>query len=245
VTAEERRPARFSAIVDAALVAWAARWPLYLGLALLSIAVELGISLLAHFDQIALILVLAVVDGFPTALVSIDVAARFRDEPLPLGEIFRRALLRWPIVVIVLVLILFIQALVFPRMFGSAEQTLYGLLILPALAVAGILGITTVIASIDESMPAFALPGYALLRAFFIASVWPNLGRLTFAGAMLAVPLMLQELFQRWLTSHGFAENLASFWANVPVDALVLAPFQAFFTLLYLDFVVRENRRAG
>ena len=245
VTAEERRPARFSAIVDAALAAWAGRWPVYLGFALVSVVVELGAAVLAHFDQILLIVVLSIVDAFPTAFVTIDVAARFREEPHPLGDVFRRALIRWPIVAVVLILIAFIQSPVFLWMFGSAEQTVYGVLILPALAVMGILGITTAIASIDESLPLVALPGYAFVRAFFIAGIWPNLGRLTFAGAMLAVPIMLQILLQRWLTAHGFSEGLAFFWASVPVDALTLAPFQAFFTLLYLDFVVRESRRAA
>lgn len=245
MTAEERRPAGFSAIVDAALAAWAARWPLYLGFAALSVGFEYLVGVLTHYQQLWVVLTLSVVDAFPTAFVSIDVAARARDDPLPLGESLRRALLRWPIVAIVLVLVLIIQQLIFPWVFGSAEDTLYGLLILPALAVTGILGITTVVASIDESMPAYALPGFSILRALFIASIWPNLGRLTFAGAMLAVPIMLQELLQRWLGTHGFAKDLAFFWGNAPIDALTLAPFQAFFTLLYLDFVLRETRRAA
>ena len=243
MTADERRPERFVALIDAALAAWAARWPLYIALAVATVAADFGIDVLAKFDPIVLILTPAFVDAFASAFVSIDVAARTRDEPLATGEIFRAAVLRWPVVAVVLLIVTLIEQPMQLAIFGTMDETAYGLLILPGLAVLGVLGLPSVIASIDDSVPPLARAGYAVLRSLFIAATWPNLGRLTIAGAMLAVVYMLQELSMRWLATHGLGTPQAWFWGNMPADALFLAPFQAFFTLLYLDFIVREKRR--
>ena len=237
------RVERFVAIVDLGLAAWARRWPLYIAIAIASIAIEYGAAVLARYDSMTVSVVLSCVDGFATAFVSLDVAARFSDETRSARDTVRGALVRWPLVSIVLLAILFIEAPAYLWLFGTPEQTLYGLLILPALAVVGTLGMTSVVASIDTSRPQIALLFYAFYRSIVRASAWPNLGRVTIAGAMIAVPLMLQQLLQQWLTSRGFAAGPAFFWANVPLDALCVAPFQAFFTYLYLDFTVREQRR--
>ncbi|MBV8601412.1 MAG: hypothetical protein JO359_07595 [Candidatus Eremiobacteraeota bacterium] len=243
MTADERRPERFVALIDAALAAYAARWPLYIALAAATLAADLAIDALARFDAVVLLLTPAFVDGFTSALVSIDVAGRVREEPLATGELFRAALLRWPVVAVVLVIVSLIEEPLQLAVFGNLDETGYGLLILPGLAVLGVLGLPSVIASLDEGVPPLARPGNAVLRSLFIAATWPNLGRLTLAGAMLAVVFMVQELAMRWLGAHGMATAQAWFWGNMPADALFLAPFQAFFTLLYLDFVVREKRR--
>jgi hypothetical protein len=234
---------RFGAIVDAALAAWAARWPLYLALAATSVGIELLAATLAHYRTLSIAVVLSVVDGFGTALVSLDVAARFRGESRSPAELVRSAVVRWPLVALLLVLILLLDAQLYSWIFGTAEETLYGMLILPALAALGIFGVATAIASLESSLPLPAVPGYALMRSIVYAASWPNLGRLTVAGAMVAVPLMLQQLLGQWLGARGLGAGPAFFWSNVPVDALCLAPFQAFFTYLYFDFTVREQKR--
>ncbi|MGH7659696.1 MAG: hypothetical protein ACRENA_02110 [Vulcanimicrobiaceae bacterium] len=240
---EAKRAERFGAIVDLALTAWAQRWPLYLVIALASIAIEYPAALLAHYDETIAGIIAACVDGLAMAFVSLDVAARFSEHERSLRELAAKALRRWPLVAFLFVEISLMQGLVAPGLFGSPEQTLYGILILPTLAVFGFFGVVTVVASIDESTPQLALLFYAIYRSVACAAAWPNLGRLTVAGAMVAVPIMLQTLLQQWLASRGFAAGPAFFWANIPVDALCVAPFQAFFTYLYLDFMVREQRR--
>jgi len=237
------RAESFIAIVDAALAAWAARWWLYLGIALASIAVEAGVAVLARYDALVVALAFCVVDGFVTAFVTIDVAEQLREERRPLREIVRAALPRWPVVAVVLVAVLIVEASLFPWIFGSAEETFYGMGILPGLLVFGILGISTVIASLDDARPLPLMPGFALFRSFLYAGAWPNLGRLTLSGAMLAVPMMLQQLLEHWLATRGIPTAVNSFWSNIPVDALTLAPFQAFFTYLYLDFKVRDETK--
>lgn len=237
------RVERFAGIVDLGLAAWALRWPLYVAIAVASVAVEYAAAVLLRFDATIMSVVLACVDGFATAFVSLDVAALFSDTARPTRETARAALVRWPLVSLVLFGMLFIQGPAQICLFGTSDQTMYGLLIVPALAVIGTLGIATVVASIDTSMPQIALIFYSFYRSVVSAAAWPNLGRVTLAGAIIAVQLMLQTLLQQWLVSRGFAAGPAFFWANVPVDAICVAPFQAFFTYLYLDFTVREQRR--
>jgi hypothetical protein len=237
------RAERFSTIVDLGLAAWGRRWPLYLAVAAASIAIEFTAARLARFDPLWASIVLSCVDGFATAFVSLDVAARFAGDERPLRDIARAAMRRWPLVSLVLLAILFVEAPAYVWVFGTPDETLYGILILPALTVVGTFGITSVVASIDTSMPPIALAFYAFYRSLIAAAAWPNLGRVTIAGAMVAVPLMLQQLLQQWFTERGFGAGPAFFWANVPIDALCVAPFQAFFTYLYLDFTVREQRR--
>ena len=236
------RAERFSAIVDAGLAAWAARWPLYVLIAGASVSIELGAALLTHYDPIVFSVVMFVIDAFTMALVSLDVAARFQEERRPLRAVARDALRRWPAVAIVQVLILFIDVDLQTWLIGTPDQMLYGMLILPALAAYGAFGITTAIASIDTSLPYIAIPGYAFLRGLMYLTAWPNLGRLTIGGAIFAVQMMLQSLLEQWLHTINAGPAVANFWANAPVDAICVAPIQAFFTYLYLDFIVRDRQ---
>ena len=231
----------FAAIFDAALLAWATRWWLYVAIALASIAAQAGIAILRQYDVAVVAIAFCIVDGLATAFVTIDVGEYLRDEPRPLRVVLRAALLRWPVVALVLACALVIEAAIYPWLFNP-EQT-YGIGMLPALLVFGILGIASVIASLDETRPYWALPGFALLQSFLYAGAWPNMGRLILAGAMLAVPMMLQEILEHWLATKGIAPLVNSFWSNIPVDALTLAPFQAFFTYLYLDFKARDEAK--
>ena len=236
------RAERFSAIVDAGLAAWAARWPLYVLLAAVSISIEFGFAMLTRYDPIVCSVAMFVIDAFTMALVSLDVTARFHQEQRPLRAVARDALRRWPAVAIVQVLILFIDVDLQTWLIGTPNQLLYGMLILPALAAYGAFGIATVIASIDRSLPYIAIPGYAFLRGLMYLTAWPNLGRLAIGGAIFAVQMMLQTLIQQWLQTMNTGATVANFWANAPVDAICVAPIQAFFTYLYLDFVVRDRQ---
>ena len=239
-----RRAERFSAIVDLGLAAWAARWPLYVLLVAALIAIQLLAAILARYDAFVIAIFNACVDGFVMAFVSLDVAARFRGDAPGVRRLARAAVLRGPLVAALLLVLFFPNALIVASwLFGTPEETFYGALILPGLAALGIFGISTAIASLDEATPFYAVPGLAILRSIMYATVWPNLGRLTLSGAIVAVVAMLQELIDKWLTAHGVPADRASFWANVPVDALAVVPLQAFFTYLYLDFTVREQRR--
>ena len=241
IAEEPKRPRaeRFVAIVDASLEAWAAHWPIYLGLAFASIALQFCVAAAAHYYGAALFVAGCVFDGFVTAFVTIDVAERFREEPRRMREVFRASLVRWPLVTAVVAATSVVAPAFSDWVFVNADQT-YGVGILPGLVAFGILGIATVVASIDDTRPWYLLPGYAFVRSIVLSGIWPNLGRLLLAGAMVAVPMMLQLLLQQWLPARGLHAGENLFWSFVPVDALTLAPFQAFFTYLYFDFVARE-----
>ncbi|MBV8150973.1 MAG: hypothetical protein JO101_04780 [Candidatus Eremiobacteraeota bacterium] len=224
------------------MAAWAARWPLYLALAAASVALEFGLDVLLRFEPIALQLILATVDAFVMTLASLDAASRAGGDPPPLRDLLRATLKRWWLVAIVAILLILPAALAQTAVFGNADETLYGLAILPGIFALGMLGLPTVIAAVEIAIPPLALPGYALLRTLIIA--WPlgTLLRLIAGGAIVAVPLMLQYVLNDWLGKASLGGGPAWFWANVPVDALQLAPVQLFFTYLYLDIAAREAR---
>lgn len=241
--AKVKRAERFGAIVDLGLAAWAARWPLYTAIAALSVGIEFGVSVVTRYDPVALFVSTPIVDGFATALVTLDVFARFSGNVPALRSLAAEALLRWPVVTCTLLVVLCCGFFVVPMVTGSAEDTLYGALILPGLVVMGVLGIVGSIATLERALPPLAVPGYSMLRGMIYAAAWPNLGRLAIAGAIAAVPVMAQLVLEQWLPARGLDSARVLFWANAPVDAICLAPLQAFFTYLYLDFTVREQRR--
>ncbi len=117
----------------------------------------------------------------------------------------------------------------------------YGLGVLPTLIVFGIMYIATVIACFDTSRPGYAQPGFAILRSMMFARSWANIWRLGIGGAIIVVPMMLQWLLAQYLAQHGMPTAQNNFWSNIPIDALVLGPTQAFFTYLYMDLVARES----
>ncbi len=73
------------------------------------------------------------------------------------------------------------------------------------------------------------------------ARSWANIWRLGIGGAIIVVPLMLERLLAQYLAQHGMPTAQNIFWSNIPIDALVLGPTQAFFTYLYMDLVARES----
>ena len=239
---ENRKPRaqRFVAVVDAALEAWGARWPLYLALAIVCVAVQFAVVWIAHFDPLTTVIANCVVDGFATAFYTISIAAHRQETHAPIREVARAALARAPVVTFVLVGVQVVVWAFSSWIFGSAEEMYYGIGILPTLIVFGMMGIATVIASLDISRPLFLQPGFAFFRSVTFARTWANVWRLGIAGAIVVVPMMLQQLLEQYLAHHGIPVTQNTFWSNIPIDALVLGPTQAFFTYLYMDFVTRE-----
>jgi hypothetical protein len=239
---EHRKPRaqRFVAVIDAALEAWGARWPLYLALAFICVAVQLAVVWIARFDPLTTVIANCVVDGFATAFYTISIAAHRQETRASIAEVARAALARWPVVTFVLVGVQVVVWAFSPWIFGSPEDMYYGIGILPTLIVFGMMGIATVIASLDISRSLFLQPGFAFLRSVVFARSWANVWRLGIAGAIVVIPMMLQQMLEQYLAHHGIAIAQNTFLSNIPVDALVLGPTQAFFTYLYMDFLTRE-----
>lgn len=227
------------AVVDAALEAWGARWLVYLAVALVCIGVQTAIAYIARFDVVAILIANCIVDGYATAFFTIAIAAHREEVKAPLRDIARAALMRWPVVTLVYLLIQVVIWAFSPWIFGSADEMYYGIGILPTLVVFGMVYVATVIATLDTKPPPYAQPGFALLRSIAFARSWANVWRLGIAGAIVVVPMMLEQLLEQYLAHHGMPTAQNIFWSNTPIDALVLGPTQAFFTYLYMDFVAR------
>src|SRR5579872_583518 len=129
ILGEERKPRvqRFVAVVDAALEAWGARWPLYIAIALACFGVQTAVAYIARFDDNAILIANCLVDGYATAFFTIAIAAQRQEVKASAGEIARAALRRTPAVTIVCFGIQIVIIVFLPMIFGTADEMLYGL----------------------------------------------------------------------------------------------------------------------
>ena len=229
------------AVVDAALEAWGARWPLYLAIAAACVGIQTVAAYIARFDVITILIANCIVDGYATAFFTIAIAAHRQEVKASTAEIARAALARFLVVTLVYVFIQIVIWAFSPWIFGTTEEMVYGLGILPTLVVFGMMSIATVIAALDTSRPGYTQPGFAILRSLMFARSWANVWRIGIGGAIVVAPMMLEQLLEQYLAHHGMPTGQNIFWSNTPIDALVLGPTQAFFTYLYMDLIARES----
>jgi hypothetical protein len=187
------------------------------------------------------IVIAALVDAFPVTVATLDAGARSIGTPGTTGALLRAAARRYPIVAVVNVFTSIVQFLVAPTVFGSLEETYGGLLIVPGLLALGALSLPSVVAALESSERPLGIPGIAVVRGMLSAAGWPNIALVTIAGALAAVPTMAQEIVTHWMDARQLP--LGDFWANIPIDALTVAPYQAFFTYLFLALVALRERR--
>jgi len=238
-----RSPLSIGAIVDLALEAYGGDARFYLSLAVCAFVVQavvglpLGGSAAAQWWLQGLNLI---ADAFLAGCVSIGVAARLREEPLSAREIVERAVRRWWAIVAVDLVVWFVRALTFDFVFGSVEATGYYTMTLPTLVVWGTFLSADVIAAIDERTPLPALPGYALWSSLMLSWRRGNLARVTLLSIMTVPALMLPMVLDDVLRLHAIVRH--DFWSSIPVDALLTGPYQALFTVFYLDLRNRTDR---
>lgn len=239
---EHRKPRaqRFVAVIDTALEAWGARWPLYLAIAVACLGIQIAVAYIARFNENAVLISNSIVDGYATAFFTIAIAAQRQEVKASAAEVARAALRRAPVVTVVYFGIQIVIASFLPWIFGTADEVMYGLGVLPTLLVFGMMYLASVIACLDTTRPAWAQPGFAILRGLLFARSWANVWRLMVGGAIIVVAFMLQWLLAQYLAQHGMPTAQNNFWSGIPVDALVLGPTQAFFTYLYMDLLTRE-----
>jgi hypothetical protein len=240
---ENRKPRseRFVAVVDAALEAWGARWLLYLAIAVACIGIQTAIAYIARFDVVTIFIANCVIDGYATAFFTIAIAAQRQEVAASAAQVARAAFRRFPVVMSVYFGIQIVFFAFSPWIFGTADEMVYGLGVLPTLLVFGMMYIATVIATLDTTRPWYAQPGFAILRSLMFARSWANVWRLGAGGAIVVVPMMLEQVLAQYLAHHGMPTAQNNFWSNIPIDALVLGPTQAFFTYLYMDLMARES----
>jgi hypothetical protein len=182
------------------------------------------------------------VDAFLSGAVTIGIAARLTDEELSRTSLLRIVARRWWTIFAVDLVAWLIHAYTFSSIFGGPDDTGYGLFSLATVIIWGSLLYADVIASLDGQTPPAAVPGFSLLRSIGIALRLPNLLRTVLLSAMTLPATMLPLLLGDVLKAHGVP--LYDFWANTPLDALLTGPYQALFTVFYLDVRARDERRA-
>lgn len=238
-----RSPLSIGGIVDLALEAYRSDLRFYLVLLIAAFAVQALVALpLGASDAAQWWLQAAnlAADAFLAGCVSVGVAARMREEPLSPRAIISRIARRWWAIALVDLIVWLIRALTFGFVFGGVDATGYYMLVLPTLVLWGSLLCADVIASIDEDTPPVALPGFALIRSILLSWKSRNLWRVTLLSAMTVPALMLPMVLDDVLKLHGVP--LHGFWSSIPLDALLVGPYQALFTVFYLDLRVRSER---
>lgn len=223
------------------------RFGFYLSLALAAALVQYVVDVLVprftlQHSEGLFIGLSVVVDSFIVAAVTIGVALDLVHKDADWSQLLGFASERWGVVAVVgLVNFLVFAFLVEPVVFGpQGPDTLYGIMIAPAIAIGGALALAQVVAAIEPAKSRLMLPLIALGKGLAVAFRFANLGRLLVLAVALFIPNVLELVLMGQLTARHVAD--AEFWSNVPLDALFAGPLQALATVFYIDFLRRAPR---
>jgi len=239
----ERLPPSIGGLVDLAFSAYVQRAPLYLGLAAIVFALCGAVYLASSFSKSAdvtalnLTLCQLFADAFVITIVALGTGTRVAGETPPAGALAAGALQRWMPVLGTLTVVQFVFQLTAGSSGLGATGDWSDVLFAPAVWLLwGALSLAAPLAALaaERAPRAMAL---ALFRSLSLGLRVANLPRLCVVAFAGVVPLLLEEvvgdlLFQRHVPH-------AIFWANVPVDALVVGPLAALQTVFALDFARR------
>ena len=224
-----------------ALSLYARRFPYYITLALLGIAVQYIVDVASQFPDSGLMLGLDIVIGaFLAASVSIGVAFDLAGKEPDWSRLMTAASLRWGVVTLMSLLVFLSEWLYAPYVEMSPADTGYGLLLLPFIVLSGAITLSTVVAAIEPATSRLRLPLIALGKALAVSAQFVNLGRLLVLSVLLTFPLFAEMLLSAYLRAHNVANP--DFWSDIPLDMLTLGPLQAIATVFYVDFLRRSGR---
>jgi hypothetical protein len=237
---ENRLPTSIAGLFNVAGSLYIRRFGLYATLAVIALGVQYVVGvLLPHTDGLVTGLEI-IVESFLIATVSIGVAFDLARKPADWSTIVMGASERWGVVTLVS-LVYYIALVVFgAAVFGSSEDTGYGLLIPFVITMWGAISLGQIVAAIEPVKSQLMLPLQALGKGLAVGFRRTNLGRLVLLSVLLALPMLIDSALSEELTQRHVADAL--FWANVPVDAIVTGPLQALSTVFYVDFLRRAKR---
>jgi hypothetical protein len=233
-------PASMPGLFATALTLYARRFPFYIVLALLGIAVQYVVDTQVLLDSGLLLGLDIVVGSFLAASVSIGVAYDLAGKEADWSRLMTAASLRWGVVTLMSLLAFLSTWLYEPYVAMSPEETGFGLLLLPFIVLSGAIALSTVVAAIEPAPSRLRLPLIALGKALAVSAQFVNLGRLLVLSVLLTLPLFAEKLLFDYLGAHN-VPNL-DFWSNIPMDMLTLGPLQAIATVFYVDFLRRAKR---
>jgi hypothetical protein len=245
----ERLPASIGGLVDFAFASYAGRAVLYVGLAVAVFAVGCAVEIaipaaklgtpqanvkLAVFEYASLF-----ADSFVIAAVALGVAARLAGDQVSSRHVAAAALARWLPVLATYVIVQTVIDLTVPLsgLGPLPDPAALSVLTAPLVwLIWGMLSLAMPIAALADERPAFAVFA-GLTRAVSFSLRSSNLPRLVVVAFISIVPYLLQVIAQDVLLQHHVDRPL--FWANVPIDALTIAPVAALQTVFAIDFARR------
>jgi hypothetical protein len=242
----ERLPSGIGALVDLAWRAYCERFGLYLTLAAASLAAcavaEFAAPPKADPTVHGLILQLVSVffDAFVVAAVALGVGSYVANERPASKTLLRGALYRWPAVAGALVLVNIVTDYTLPAGgIGQLDDPAYLVLAPVTWLLWGALGLAGPIAALSPDLPAIAA-FTAFGRALVLSLRLANIVRLVVVAFATVVPLMLESMLIDALTHRSFPH--VEFWAQCPIDCVIVGPLAALQTAFALDFARRIGR---
>ena len=233
-------PASITGLFGTAIGLYARRFPYYALLTLIAIGVQYVVDTQVMLDSGLLVGLDVVVGSFLAATVSIGVAFDLAGKEADWSRIMTAASLRWGVVTLISLIALLVQWLFIPYVLLPADDTAYGLLLLPFIVLWGAISLATVVAAIEPTQSRLRLPLIALGKALAVSAQFVNLGRLMVLSVLLSLPLFAELLLAAYLKSHNVGD--LDFWSDVPIDMITLGPLQAIATVFYVDFLRRAKR---
>jgi hypothetical protein len=237
---EKGPPASLTGLFGTAYRLYVHRIGLYASLAVAAFAVQLLVDLGVMRDDGLAIGLNIIVASFVSAAVSIGVAFDLAQKDADWSTIFNSASLRWGVVVIVSGVAYLVEQLFWPSVLLPADQTMYGVLLIPFLLLWGVVVIAQSVAAIDPAKSRLTLPFVALAKGFIASAQFANLGRLMLFSVILTLGLVAEAFLFPYLQSHGIHDSW--FWSQIPLEAIAIGPIQALATVLYVDFLRRAHK---
>jgi hypothetical protein len=237
---KEGLPTSVAGLAGIGLGLYARRWPLYLSLAVLGIAVN---AIVNRIDaDIGLLLGLNVVlQAFIAATVSIGVGFDLAGKEADWSRLITAASLRWGVVALLTLLLFAVQQFFLESLYLPPDETAYGFLLVMLVLIWAALLVATVAGAIEPAQSRWMLPLAALGKGFGVSTRLVNLGRLMLLAVLVTLPLLAELIVDQQLQARG-APVSALFWVDIPIDMLTLGPLQAIATLCYVDFLRRAKR---
>lgn len=248
VTGEDRLPATIGGLIDLAFAAYGERARFYLALAGVMFVLCAAVEFLwpPHAGAVArsmtVVFLEIFVQALVTAAVALGIGTRIATEhAVPERALLGGALGRWlPVVGAMLIMNFFVAWTFKAGAIGPIDDPLETAVSAPVTWLLwGAMGLAGPCAALSTDRPALAMfTGFG--RALMIGLRVVNLPRLCIVAFATVVPMLLDIVLNDTLGRAGVGH--ADFWANVPVDALVVGPLAALQTVFALDFARRTGR---
>lgn len=232
-------PLPFGLVVDRAVELYLRRWQMYTGISIGVFAIQTALYFAFH-QNTAVMLSEILFDAVIVLAVTTGVSSDILHTPVTLRALVARGLNR----AVPVILIDFLSAAIsssgyeaFSPQSGSYGQYWLGAL---TLALCGTLLFADVWATVTDGVPWYALVPFAFFRSISLAWQGANILRICLLVALQVPPVLVSVMLTEWMNARHIPGSW--FFANVPLSALLVGPYQALFTVSYFDALAREQQ---